>query len=86
MNRRLKRDGTLTLCVIAMLLCSVSQGVAQESKNQLPKKQHKTSNAPFLKPNEAVAKMSIPKGFEVSIFASEPDIAEPIAALPQINE
>ena len=36
-------------------------------------------NAPFLTPKEAVAKMSIPKGFEVSIYASEPDIAEPIA-------
>jgi putative membrane-bound dehydrogenase-like protein len=79
MNRRLKLDGTRTLFVIAMLLCSVSQGVAQESRNKLKQKQHKTSNAPFLKPDEAVAKMSIPKGFEVSIFASEPDIAEPIA-------
>ena len=39
----------------------------------------KTSNAPFLKPAEAVAKMSIPEGFEVKIFAAEPDIAEPIA-------
>ncbi len=43
------------------------------------KRQHRTSNAPFLKPEEAVAKMSIPDGFEVSIFAAEPDIAEPIA-------
>ena len=43
------------------------------------KRQHRTSNAPFLKPEEAVAKMSIPEGFEVSIFAAEPDIAEPIA-------
>ena len=52
---------------------------ATESKNELPKKQHKDSDAPFLKPNEAVAKMAIPDGFEVSVFASEPDIAEPIA-------
>lgn len=42
-------------------------------------KQHRTSNAPFLKPKEAVAKMDIPDGFEVSIFAAEPDIGEPIA-------
>ncbi|NNE92598.1 MAG: sulfatase-like hydrolase/transferase, partial [Verrucomicrobiales bacterium] len=41
--------------------------------------QHKTSDAPFLKPEEAVAKMSIPEGFDVSIFAAEPDIGEPIA-------
>ena len=39
----------------------------------------KTSNAPFLTPTEAVAKMDIPEGFEVSIFAAEPDLAEPIA-------
>ncbi len=42
-------------------------------------KQHRTSDAPFLKPAEAVAKMEIPDGFEVSIFAAEPDIGEPIA-------
>ena len=52
---------------------------AQQPKNQLPKKQHKTSNAPFLKPAEAVKKMAIPAGFDVSIFAAEPDIGEPIA-------
>ena len=62
-----------------LVLALVSGAGAQESRNKLPKKQHRTSNAPFLKPPEAVAKMSIPKGFEVSIFASEPDIAEPIA-------
>ena len=45
----------------------------------LKKRQHRTSNAPFLKPKEAVAKMSIPEGFDVSIYAAEPDIAEPIA-------
>lgn len=40
---------------------------------------HRTSNAPFLKPKEALAKMAIPDDFEVSIFASEPTIGEPIA-------
>lgn len=48
-------------------------------RNKLPKQQHRTSNAPFLKPAEAVEKMAIPDGFNVSIFASEPDIGEPIA-------
>ncbi len=52
---------------------------ADEKRNTLPKQQHKTSDAPFLSPAEAVAKMAIPAGFEVSVFASEPDIAEPIA-------
>ena len=52
---------------------------AQDDRNELPKKQHRTSDAPFLKPDEAVKKMAIPDGFDVSIFAAEPDIAEPIA-------
>ncbi len=42
-------------------------------------KHHKTSDAPFLSPSEAVAKMDIPEDFEVSILVAEPDIGEPIA-------
>ncbi|MAN37102.1 MAG: hypothetical protein CMI21_05700, partial [Opitutae bacterium] len=38
-----------------------------------------TSNAPFLKPKEAIAKMTIPEGFEVKAFVAEPDIGEAIA-------
>jgi len=65
--------------VVVLLLCWLtSSGIAQGSRNLLPKQQHKVSDAPFLKPKEAVARMSIPDGFEVSVFASEPDIAEPI--------
>ncbi|MEO2027253.1 MAG: PVC-type heme-binding CxxCH protein [Fuerstiella sp.] len=79
MNKRLSFHMTRALSVLFLLLCTVPVGTAQESRNKLPKKQHKTSNAPFLKPDQAVAEMSIPDGFEVSIFASEPDIAEPIA-------
>ena len=37
------------------------------------------SNAKFLKPEEAIAKMDIPEGFEVKTFVSEPDIGETIA-------
>jgi putative membrane-bound dehydrogenase-like protein len=68
----------LTQLVFALLLLALPANAA-EPENHLPKKQHKDSDAPFLKPAEAVAKMSIPDGFEVSVFASEPDIAEPIA-------
>ncbi|MGI9474955.1 MAG: PVC-type heme-binding CxxCH protein [Rubripirellula sp.] len=60
-------------------LAAITVTDAASPRNELPKKQHKTSDAPFLKPAEAVEKMSIPEGFDVSIFASEPDIAEPIA-------
>lgn len=59
---------------ILCLLGSACLGLAEKHN-----KQHTTSNAPFLKPAEAVAKMEIPDGFEVSIYAAEPDIGEPIA-------
>lgn len=82
------RISTLSLAAripVCFLICHMVIGItatsAQEekSRNKLPKKQHNTSNAPFLKPAEAVKKMAIPEGFDVSIFAAEPDIAEPIA-------
>jgi len=57
-----------SLSVFILALSVVSLAGAQESRNKLPKKQHKSSNAPFLKPAEAVKTMSIPKGFEVSVF------------------
>ena len=38
-----------------------------------------TSNAPFLKPDEAIAKMKVMPGFEVKAFVAEPDIGEAIA-------
>jgi len=47
--------------------------------NTVSAQEPKTSNAPFLTPTEAVAKMDIPDGFDVAIFAAEPDIEEPIA-------
>lgn len=65
--------------IVTLVFCIAFATSAEEPRNQLPKQQHKSSDAPFLKPEEAVAKMAIPEGFDVSVFASEPDIAEPIA-------
>ena len=73
---------SFTAAILTLLAYTVpvtAQDDHDHSRNQLPKKQHRDSNAPFLKPAEAVEKMAIPDGFEVSVFASEPDIAEPIA-------
>jgi putative membrane-bound dehydrogenase-like protein len=61
------------LIVILLLACATTASAAELGKK------HRTSNAPFLKPKEALAKMDIPKGFDVSIFAAEPTIGEPIA-------
>ena len=60
------------------LLCISSLAITS-SFAQNRGKQHRTSDAPFLTPKEAVAKMSIPEGFDVSIYTSEPHIGEPIA-------
>ena len=68
--------GLIAVVVLGFL---VSSSEGQDKRNELPKKQHRTSEAPFLTPENAVKKMAIPDGFEVSVFASEPDIAEPIA-------
>lgn len=69
----------IPLAALIVTVCTLSAPSNATAQNKLPKKQHRTSNAPFLKPTEAVKKMSIPNGFDVSIYASEPDIAEPIA-------
>jgi len=69
----------LAVAVAMLWPLTFATGFADESGNRLPKKQHRTSDAPFLSPSEAVANMSIPDGFDVTVFASEPDIAEPIA-------
>ncbi len=76
-----KERTSFVLVIVLMLVHSFAAVVvqAEDGVNLLPKKQHRDSDAPFLSPSEAVGKMSIPDGFEVSVFASEPDIAEPIA-------
>ncbi len=79
MRRNQNSSAVIVLAAIIGTLGSVRFALAEDARNTLPKQQHKTSDAPFLTPPEAVAKMVIPDGFEVSIFASEPDIAEPIA-------
>ncbi len=73
---------TLALPTSLVMSAALAVGVAWmmgPASAQRPGQQHRTSDAPFLTPEAAVAAMSIPDGFDVTIFASEPDIAEPIA-------
>ena len=70
--------GKLYWFCTAFFLLGTTSICAADPRNELPKKQHRTSNAPFLTPEQAVKKMAIPDGFDVSIYAAEPDIAEPI--------
>src|ERR1700733_13258655 len=39
----------------------------------------KPSGQPYLKPEESVARMKAAEGFEVKLFAAEPDVVNPIA-------
>ena len=39
----------------------------------------KSSGQPYLKPAESVARMKVADGFEVKLFAGEPDVVNPIA-------
>ena len=57
--------------ILTILCLTITLSLSLAEKH---KKQHRTSDAPFLKPAEAVAKMEIPEGFDVSVFAAEPDI------------
>ncbi len=79
MRRNRNPSAVIALSIAFGAFGGVDHALGEDARNTLPKQQHKTSDAPFLTPSEAVAKMAIPDGFEVSVFASEPDIAEPIA-------
>jgi len=62
--------------IVAVLLISESQVIAQ--------KEHgfdntKPSGQPYLDPQESLRRMTAPPGFEVTLFAAEPDIINPIA-------
>ena len=63
--------------LIPFLCISILASTSSLAQNR--GKQHRTSDAPFLTPEQAVAAMDIPENFEVSIYASEPHIGEPIA-------
>jgi putative membrane-bound dehydrogenase-like protein len=58
------------LAVLALALAAASAGLrAQEGQGKVP----------YLTPEQAVAKMTYPAGIEVSIYAAEPKIGQPIA-------
>lgn len=77
--RVVARTMLLLAALIGIALTVGGQADTEQPRNRLPKRQHNTSNAPFLKPEQALKAMAIPAGFDVSIFAAEPDIGEPIA-------
>jgi len=66
----------LASAIVAVLLVCHSRAIAQ--------KEHgfdntKPSGQPYLDPQESLRRMKAPTGFEVTLFAAEPDIINPIA-------
>src|SRR3712207_347234 len=39
----------------------------------------KASGQPYLKPGESVKRLRVPPGYEVEVFAAEPDVVNPVA-------
>jgi len=68
----LMRSG-LALLLTALFLSSAS------AQREFGFDNRKSSGQPYLKPDETVAKMKVPDGFEVKLFAAEPDLVNPIA-------
>src|SRR5437899_538985 len=59
-----------------LILCSCSPLWAQSEFGFV---NTKPSGQPYLKPEESLARLRVPPGFEVTLFAAEPDIINPIS-------
>src|SRR5262245_50631280 len=62
--------------LVALLCFSDSQLLAQK---ELGFVNTKPSGQPYLTPEESLAKMHVTPGYEVKLFAAEPDIINPIS-------
>src|SRR5436853_3303393 len=67
----------MSRCLAAgLLLCLANSAFAQK---EFGFDNRKGSGQPYLKPEESVARMKVVDGFEVKLFAAEPQIVNPIA-------
>lgn len=72
------RRGMLWAFVAALLVGLGTPNWALAQKEAIPHAQDKPPG-PALSPAEAIQKMTVPEGFSVELFASEPDIVNPVA-------
>src|SRR5258706_16358652 len=61
--------------LLSIFLLLLSPAFAKESTD----KPYAGSTQPPLSPDEAQKKFKVPDGFEVRLFAAEPDVANPVA-------
>ena len=62
-------------CSIVLLLVFANWSLAKESTD----KPYAGSTQPPLAPGEAQKKFKVPEGFEVRLFAAEPEVVNPVA-------
>jgi putative membrane-bound dehydrogenase-like protein len=68
----------MTRAALLLSLIAVFSTVAAGDETPVPHGQQKPPG-PALSPAEAIAKMTVPKGFKVELVASEPEIVNPVA-------
>src|SRR5829696_3238907 len=76
-SRRLASSTVKGWFVIWMLVASVLALKAAD-EDVIPHRQDRPPNKPY-SPQEAIQRMTVPKGFTVELVASEPEIVNPIA-------
>src|SRR4051794_28057620 len=76
-TRLLSPEVRMSRCLsVALLLAFASSAFAQK---EFGFDNTKASGQPYLKPEESVARMKVADGFEVKLFAAEPQVINPIA-------
>ncbi|MFK7768356.1 MAG: PVC-type heme-binding CxxCH protein [Mariniblastus sp.] len=87
----LTRLSQILTCLVLVLLCSPANAsrltVTQEVKNQNPENQDSSDSIPntqalsipMTPPMEALGMMELPKGFQATLFAAEPNVHQPIS-------
>ncbi|MBI3467673.1 MAG: hypothetical protein HY000_32085, partial [Planctomycetes bacterium] len=63
------------LRLVAILFALASWPISAYAQNEL----RHNSGQPYLSPEETVRRFTVPDGFEVKLFAAEPDVINPIA-------
>src|SRR3954467_4153428 len=68
----------LTWAVSTLLLMPIPPFAPARAREPLPRGQSRPPGEP-LGPSEAIARMTVPDGFQVELVAGEPDLVNPVA-------
>ncbi len=68
-----------TILTITVFFLAISQMARSQAAGRQLSGVYTPASTPALPPEEAAKKMTLPEGFEARIFASEPDVVNPVA-------